>query len=142
VADAAGANFQPPQATGQSAASNGEPSSTASPPALQSAAESPSSPPPTKSSLSQTASTDANHGRSVFESTCIACHGTGVAGAPKFGDKNAWGPRISKGIETLHQHALHGFQGKSGVMPPKGGNTALADSDVIAAVDYMVSQAK
>ena len=81
-------------------------------------------------------------GKATFQSTCFACHGTGAAGAPKAGDKAAWGPRIAKGKSTLYQHALHGFQGKSGVMPAKGGNTGLSDAAVKAAVDYMVSLAK
>ena len=72
----------------------------------------------------------------------MACHGAGVAGAPKLGDKADWGPRIAQGNDTLYQHAIQGFQGKKGVMPPKGGNTALPDDQVKAAVDYMVSQAK
>ena len=70
------------------------------------------------------------------------CHASGVTGAPKFGDKADWGPRIAQGKDTLYQHALNGFQGKKGMMPPKGGNTSLPDADVKAAVDYMVSQAK
>jgi cytochrome c5 len=81
-------------------------------------------------------------GKATFESTCQVCHATGLAGAPKFGDKAAWAPRIAEGLPTLHQHALSGFQGKTGVMPPKGGNTALSDAAVQAAVDYMVAAAK
>jgi cytochrome c5 len=61
-----------------------------------------------------------------------------VAGAPKVGDKAAWAPRIKQGIDTLHQSALKG----KNAMPPKGGNASLSDADVMAAVDYMVSQAK
>ena len=52
---------------------------------------------------------------------CMACHGAGVAGAPKIGDAAAWGPRIAKGADTLHKHAIEGFQGQAGFMPPKGG---------------------
>jgi cytochrome c5 len=81
-------------------------------------------------------------GKKVYETTCTVCHGAGIAGAPKFGDKAAWTPRLAQGINVLHQHALQGFQGKSGVMPPKGGNTALPDADVAAAVDYMAAAAK
>lgn len=88
------------------------------------------------------AGTDSAKGQQVFSQTCVACHGAGVAGAPKVGDKADWGPRIAQGQQTLYQHALNGFQGKKGVMPPKGGNTALPDADVKAAVDYMVAQAK
>ena len=81
-------------------------------------------------------------GKKVFDSGCVACHGAGIAGAPKFGDKAAWAPRIAEGINTLYVHAIGGFTGKAGVMPPKGGNTTLSDPDVKAAVDYMVSAAK
>ena len=79
--------------------------------------------------------------KASFQQACFACHGTGAAGAPKLGDKAAWGPRISQGKSTLYEHALKGFQGKAGVMPPKGGS-ALSDDAVKAVVDYMVSQAK
>ncbi len=81
-------------------------------------------------------------GEEVFNSACVACHGAGVAGAPKKGDKAAWAPRIAKGIDTLHQHALQGFQGNSGVMPPKGGRVDLSDKSIMNAVDYMVAAAK
>ncbi|MFL6624061.1 MAG: c-type cytochrome [Sulfurifustaceae bacterium] len=81
-------------------------------------------------------------GKSIYDGTCVACHAAGVAGAPKFGDKAAWKPRIAQGKDTLYQHAIKGFQGKTGMMPPKGGNTALPDADVKAAVDYMVSKAQ
>jgi len=81
-------------------------------------------------------------GKAVFDATCAACHMAGVAGAPKFGDKAAWAPRIAQGMDTLHQHALKGFQGKSGFMPAKGGNMSVPDDDVKAAVDYMVGAAK
>jgi cytochrome c5 len=81
-------------------------------------------------------------GKKVFDTACAACHGAGIAGAPKFGDKAAWAPRIAQGINALDTHALQGFQGKAGVMPPKGGYASLSDADVKAAVDYMVSAAK
>jgi cytochrome c5 len=81
-------------------------------------------------------------GKKIYDTTCVACHGAGIAGAPKFGDKSAWAARIAEGNNTLYTHAIQGFQGKSGIMPPKGGNTTLPDADVKAAVDYMVSAAK
>jgi len=77
-------------------------------------------------------------GEKVFKVTCIVCHGAGILGAPKFGDKVAWAPRIAQGIDTLHAHALSGVK----TMPPKGGNAALKDDEVKAAVDYMVNQAR
>src|SRR5439155_1145039 len=95
-------------------------------------------------------------GDAVYGQVCKTCHEAGLAGAPKMGDKGAWGPRIAQGQSTvvqhavagfqgnnaLYTHAIQGFQGKGGVMPPKGGNTTLPDADVKAAVDYMVSAAK
>jgi cytochrome c5 len=81
-------------------------------------------------------------GKTVFEQTCTVCHGQGIAGAPKFGDKALWAPRIAQGTNVLYEHALKGFQGKGGLMPPHGGNTALSDADVKAAVDYMVAAVK
>jgi cytochrome c5 len=77
-------------------------------------------------------------GKAVYEKTCSVCHATGLAGAPKFGDKAAWAPRIATGMDALHNSSLHG----KNAMPPKGGNTALSDADVMAAVDYMVGAAK
>jgi cytochrome c oxidase subunit 2 len=77
-------------------------------------------------------------GKAVFDTTCTACHSTGAAGAPKFGDKAAWAPRIAQGKAVLYNSALHG----KGVMPPKGGNAALPDDAVKAAVDYMAAAAK
>ena len=76
-------------------------------------------------------------GEQVYTSTCLACHGAGVLGAPKFGDKAMWGPRIAQGIDTLHTNSINGIR----MMPPKGGNATLKDEDVKAAVDYMVSKA-
>jgi cytochrome c5 len=81
-------------------------------------------------------------GEEVFNSTCVACHGSGLAGAPKFGDKALWAPRIAQGVETLHKHALEGYTGKTGTMPAKGGLTTVTDASIIAAVDYMVSKSK
>lgn len=76
-------------------------------------------------------------GEKVFTASCAACHGAGVLGAPKFGDKTAWAPRIAQGKPTLYKHALEGFK----MMPARGGNPALKDADVKAAIDYMVAKA-
>ena len=78
-------------------------------------------------------------GEQVYNAACLACHGAGVGGAPKFGDAGAWGPRVAQGKATLTQHALQGYQGKAGYMPPKGGRTDLSDQSVINAVDYIVA---
>jgi len=81
-------------------------------------------------------------GEEVFNQACVACHGAGVAGAPKIGDAAAWGPRVAKGAATLHKHAIEGFQGQAGFMPAKGGATTLSDKSVMNAVDYMVNAVK
>lgn len=81
-------------------------------------------------------------GEEVYNMACVACHGAGVAGAPKLGDSAAWGPRIAQGDQTLYQHAIEGFQGNSGFMPAKGGRVDLSDQSVRNAVDYMVAAVK
>ena len=77
-------------------------------------------------------------GKTTYESACIACHDAGVAGAPKFGDLAAWKDRIAQGADALYEHAIKGFQGSAGFMPAKGGNAALSDDEVKAAVDHMM----
>ncbi len=78
----------------------------------------------------------------VYETACMACHGMGLAGAPKTGDKDAWSPRIAAGKPTLYRHAIEGFQGSGGFMPAKGGRLDLSDDAVKSTVDYMVSQVR
>src|SRR2546427_2826436 len=77
-------------------------------------------------------------GKKVYETTCSACHASGVAGAPKLGDKAAWAPHLMHGTDGLLQSALKG----KGAMPPKGGNPSLSDDEVRAALEFMVSQSK
>jgi len=102
--------------------------------------------PPTAASAAATTTTatatqvSADAGEKLFGSVCTTCHTAGLMGAPKFGDKAAWAPRIAQGKDTLYKHAIGGYQGKSGVMPAKGGSQA-SDDEVKAAVDYMVSKA-
>lgn len=83
----------------------------------------------------------ADAGKKTYEAACIACHGAGIAGAPKFGDKAAWAPRIKQGKDVLYTHAIKGFQGKAGMMPAKGGSAA-SDEEVKAAVDYLIAASK
>ena len=80
-------------------------------------------------------------GKKTYDTVCMVCHAAGVAGAPKMGDKSAWAPRIAEGMDTLYQHAINGYQGKAGVMPPKGGSSA-PDDEVKAAVKYMAEASK
>jgi cytochrome c5 len=81
-------------------------------------------------------------GEEVYNAACVACHGAGIGGAPKFGDKAAWASHVSKGIEVLHTHAIEGFQGPNGLMPPKGGRADLPDEVIRLGVDYMVEHAR
>lgn len=80
-------------------------------------------------------------GPQVYNAACIACHGSGIGGAPILGDTAAWGPRLAKGTDTLNQHAIGGFT-DIGYMPPKGGRLDLSDQEVLDAVTYMLNQSK
>lgn len=80
---------------------------------------------------------DLAKGEQVFNASCASCHGAGVMGAPKLGDKAAWEPRVAKGKDAVYANALNGVK----LMPPKGGNPALKDEDVKSAVDFMISKA-
>lgn len=81
-------------------------------------------------------------GKAIYDTSCIACHAMAVAGAPKFGDAEAWAPRIAKGMDTLYANSINGFKGEAGIMPPKGGRLDLDDAAIKAAVDYMVEAAQ
>ena len=85
---------------------------------------------------------DGGQGEALFKKTCAMCHQTGVAGAPKPGDKADWGPRIAQGKDTLYKHAIEGFNGSKGAMPPKGGNPALNDDEIKQIVDFMVAKSE
>lgn len=77
-------------------------------------------------------------GEALYASVgCVACHAAGVAGAPKLGNAEAWGPRIEQGNDALYQSVFNG----KGAMPPRGGSSA-SDEEIMAVVDYMVSQAQ
>ena len=77
-------------------------------------------------------------GQKTYEAACAACHATGVSGAPRLGDRTAWSARIAEGLPELLHTALHG----EGAMPARGGNLALSDAEVEAAVKYMVEQSR
>ncbi|MGL5005938.1 MAG: c-type cytochrome [Plesiomonas sp.] len=72
-------------------------------------------------------------GEQVYNGTCIACHGTGVLGSPKFRDAAMWSPRLKQGIETLQKHAISGIN----QMPPRGTCTNCSDDEIKAAIEYM-----
>ena len=78
----------------------------------------------------------ARSGDAVFNATCTACHSTGVAGAPKLGDKAAWKPRIAQGTDVLYKHVVSGFN----AMPPRGTCSDCSDEELKRAIEYMVKQ--
>jgi len=83
--------------------------------------------------VSRTSATPPRGGQQIVEAKCVSCHGTGVGGAPKIGDRSAWTPRVSKGLDTVVASAIHGH----GAMPPRGGMADLTDVEIRAAVLYM-----
>ncbi len=106
--------------------------------AMQAAAEA-----ATKAAASQVAYGGTTDGKEIFNHLCTSCHTSGVAGAPKVGNKAMWAPRIAQGIDTLVKHAIEGYHGPDGnYMPAKGGNPALTDEQVSNAVHWIVDQTK
>lgn len=95
---------------------------------------------PEAASSAAAVATDSALGKSVYGKTCSLCHASGVAGAPKPGDKADWGPRIAQGKDTLYKHAIEGFTGAKGMMPARGAGAKLTDDEVKAAVDFMADQ--
>lgn len=80
-------------------------------------------------------------GHAIWETHCAMCHQTGVANAPKIGDKAAWAPILAEAsLKTIFSRDIHGYTGKRGTMPAKGGNPSLSDAQVIAAAKYMIGQ--
>lgn len=81
---------------------------------------------------------DLAHGQQIYRQACAFCHDKGVAGAPKLGDAAVWSARLAQGMDAVYATAIRG----KGAMPAKGGNPALADADVKAAVDFMAAQSR
>ena len=90
--------------------------------------------PKTAASLSKLAI----QGKATYQSSCFVCHDSGIAGAPKISDKDDWDKRIEPGLDQLVIHAIKGYSGNTGIMPPKGGNLSLSDEQVTNAVHYMI----
>jgi len=110
-----------------------KPATTPEPPAPSSAPA-----PTTANAAPQSTTTAAVDGEKVYNGLCQTCHNAGVAGAPKLTDKAAWAPRLATGADALYATSING----KGAMPPKGGNPALTDAEIKAAVDYMISKVK
>lgn len=145
MANKSGAKFKEPEAktaatTATTAAPDAVPASETktepgSAPAGVAAGAVPAATAPAVAAAPAAAAADA--GKKVYDTACMACHGAGIAGAPKFGDKTAWAPRLKKGMDTLYTSAIKGLN----AMPPKGGSSA-SDAEIKAAVDYMAAAVK
>lgn len=139
MANKSGAKFKEPEVKGAATAAAAPASETktepGAAPAGVAAGAAPAATAPAAAAAPAAASADA--GKKIYDSACVACHGAGVAGAPKFGDKTAWAPRLKKGVDTLYASAIKGLN----AMPPKGGSSA-SDAEIKAAVDYMAAAAK
>ena len=134
MADKAGATFKEPAAPAaeKAAAAPAAEKVAAAPDAEKAAAV------PAAGKAAAPPAAGKTEGKKIFETTCVVCHGTGVAGAPKAGDKAAWAPRLKTGMDALYTSALNG----KNAMPARGGNNALTDAEVKAAVDYLTGLAR
>ncbi|WP_137921462.1 c-type cytochrome [Hydrogenophaga sp. 2FB] len=130
MANAAGGKFAVPQLPAPAAAA------PAAAPAPAAVAAAPAAAAPAAAAPAS-ATVAAGAGEALYKQACSVCHVAGVAGAPKFGDKAAWAPRVGAGLDALTATVIKG----KGAMPPKGGSTA-ADADIKAAVQYMLAAAK
>ena len=134
MANKAGGTFPDPDAAAPTdAAASGE---AASAPAADAAASADAPKADAAKAEDKGAAAGGADGKKVYEASCQACHGGAVPGVPHVGKKEDWAPRIKQGKDTLHKHALEGFN----AMPAKGGNGSLSDDEVKAAVDYMANQ--
>ena len=144
MANAGGAKFAEPKAPAASATTAAAPASAVVPAAAPAIASAPpAAAAPTAvvaaapAAAAPTAAAAGGAGEALYKQACFACHATGAANAPKFGDKAAWAPRLQQGLPALVQSALKG----KGAMPPKGGSSA-SEQDIRAAVEYMAKAAK
>ena len=132
LANKSGAGFKEP------AVPKAEAARPAAAPAPATAAPAPAPAPAAPAAAAPAPAPSSAAGKKVYDTACVACHASGVAGAPKFGDKAAWAPRLKTGTDALLNSALKG----KGAMPPKGGNAGIPDADIKAAVEYMTAAAK
>jgi cytochrome c len=81
-------------------------------------------------------------GVEIYKKACFVCHDSGLMGAPKLGDIEAWKAKTDKGMETLFKNVINGYQGEVGYMPPRGGNMDLSDQEVFSALVYMIEKSR
>ena len=131
LANSAGANFEAPEAPAPATAADSGAGTEAATAGSETAPEAAA---PAATAVSKA---DPAKGKAIYDTSCAVCHATGVAGAPKAGDKAAWASRVSQGYATMYDHALNGI----GAMPPKGGNASLSETDLGDAVGYLFVEA-
>lgn len=115
----------------------GEQQAAAAPAPAPASAEAAAAPAAAAPAAAAPATADLAAGKALYDKSCVTCHGAGVAGAPKLGDKAAWAPRIAEGMDAMMNIAIHG----KGAMPPRGATTAT-DAELFNAVSYMADAAK
>lgn len=135
LANAAGGKFPEPQAPAEAAAPAAPVAAAPAPAAAPAAAA--AAAPAAAPAPAPAAAVAAGAGESLYKMACAACHVAGVAGAPKFGDKAAWAPRVGAGVDALTASVIKG----KGAMPPKGGSAA-SDAEIKASVQYMLNAVK
>jgi len=146
MANEGGASFEEPSAPEGEGGNEAAAEETASAPAEEApVAAAPAAEPEAEAAPAEEAaateavdeSIDLAAGKQLYDTVCFACHSTGVAGAPKIGDKDAWAPYLATGMDTMLQKSIHG----TGAMPPRGGSQA-SDEELRNAIEYMVQDIK
>ncbi|MCM0035317.1 MAG: c-type cytochrome [Burkholderiaceae bacterium] len=137
MANAAGGKFAEPAEPKPAEAAAPAATAPAMVPAVAPAATAPKAPAVVAAAPAAAPATN-DVGEKLYKQACAACHIAGVAGAPKFGDKAAWAPRIATGMDALVAAVVAG----KGIMPAKGGAAGASEADLRAATQYMVDAAK
>ena len=140
MANQGGAKFDEPKVAAPAAAAAAAAAPAAAPVATSAAPAVPAAVTPAVAVVAAAApvAAQADATPALYTQTCAVCHATGVANAPKLGDKAAWAPRLAAGVDGLTASAIKG----KGAMPPKGGAAAASDADLKAVVAYMVASVK
>ena len=137
LANAAGGKFPEPQAPAAAAPEAATAPAAAVAPVAAAAPAVVAAAPVAAAAPAAATTVAAGAGEALYKQTCAVCHVAGVAGAPKFGDKAAWAPRVGTGLDALTATVIKG----KGAMPPKGGSAA-SDADIKAAVQFMLAAVK
>ncbi len=136
MANAAGGDFKEPEAAAEPAKTEAAPKPAVAAAPMPAPAAAPTKVAAAAPAPAKDAGADLALGERIYKQACFACHGAGVAGAPKLGDKAAWAPYVATGMDSMVSLAIKG----KGAMPARGGLSTASDADISAAVHYMVSK--